>query len=254
MNDENIIDMEQVGEGETYESRVDYDKKEDEKREIIRGRFTTIVTDLSNSCEEMQTAINNKEKEEVARAIRINFSENELLSFKENIKALNLNLGKARPMLDSYITFRNTTPKFDYVNNLIYKLNKFMIDTQKRRFYELRLVHDDKRYFKYMMLSSIVEELSMLIERIKGTMETGGQFIVDFPKVQSTNQHGPGTYNDGEFNQGPYNSPYYSGGYSPYRGGKEYSKMLEAQRENELRTKTVQKTPLRDIGDGYEDK
>ena len=246
MSDENEVFE---GEIETKESRVDYDEKENEKRLLIQKRFTYIINIFDETCKNMLELINNREKEDLARAIRISFSENELYLFKENLKVMNRTLGKARPMLDSYIIFSNSTPKFDYVNNLVYKLNSFIIETEKRRFYEIHLMKYNKRYFKYVNMNSIVEELAILIERIKGTLETGGELIVDYPKIQSS---GSNNLNDGYDGGYPPRNPYYDN-FTPYRG-KEYTKMLSSQREESLRTKTVQKTPLRDIGDGYTEK
>ena len=176
-----------------------WEEKERKAREEIQKRFITIVVDMKRDCDIINDIVNSAESKVVgANHERVDLSEDDLSDLTVNIKDMNFLLGKARPMLDSYIRFSTTTPDFKPINNLMYQLNTFLRDTQKKRFYQIHKQKYDKRYFKKIPLLSIVDKISFLVERILGTMSVGGDYIVDVGKSRrdkygARGEMGPGT-------------------------------------------------------------
>lgn len=243
-----------------------WDKIEEKKREEIRTRFTRLIEMLKESRDSILDIVRDAPVEFAGRDNRKNLTEEQLNRIFFDINNLNYCLGQARPMLDAYIRFQHSTPDFGPVNNLLYALNQFLVDTQKRQFYILwsqpgvdfkGKPHEPKHYFRAVPLRNVVNKLSFLIERILGALETGGNYIVDIPKRQTQSRYDGVQSRFGSYGGSSYGG---GGGYDNINGGYDNrfgNKFWDRRNpnfEDMQRSKSVKKqSPQRDFGDNYED-
>ena len=226
------------------EEQSDWEKKEQEKREEIRTKFTVIIEELHGSVSDIIDIVESGEIKTIAFAKRVILSEEDIKGITKNIGNINFLLGKSRPMLDSYIKFTNTTPDFKSINDIIFQLSRFMTDTQRKPFYQIHEEKYGKRYFKKVPILKLANDVSILSERILGTLEVAGDYIVDVGKLSSNNTRRQ------DYDVGGYGSDRYS-----YWDRKNWDKTHKDEPKNfetEQRRKQPDQRPLRDVGDVYE--
>lgn len=164
----------------------EWQKKEIEKRnKFLRQKFINVIDSLVDSKDRIKEIVGEKKSVFKGRKLRIDIPREELDEMSGHIESMNFQLGKASTMLDSYIRFRNSTPDLRPINNLIYELNEFVVNSQRSVFFQQHMIQNNKRYFEKLDLQDKVMQISFLIERILGVMETGGDFTVDVIYMES---------------------------------------------------------------------
>lgn len=249
-----------------------WDKKEDERRALIKKRYDDVILELREALDSLMEIADIKKMEFIGRESRLDVSLEDVEGIFSSMRSLNLSLGKTRSLFDAYIHFDRSTPDLKNINNILYNFNRFMIETQQRRFFIL-WAQEGKYYLKSVKTKGYINNISFLVERIIGALEVAANYVVDIPKVNpSTQQRYDGLGNpqsgglnrfDGRFGGSRFNQPNYNNSSSDgflkrmYENSGETGKKRNLQTDPLLeelrRMNTVQKSPSRDIGDEYEE-
>jgi len=137
----------------------------------------------------------------------VSMSEDEEEEFITEINRLNENIGAARSILDSYITFTRSQPDFEKFLNIIFQVHEFMENyTEKSIFYLFNLRSSNKRLYP-LKLNKALHKLSLLFARLCGTLSIAGDYIIDLPPASHPSQMPDGV------NGSPYWRGDYGGGY-----------------------------------------
>ena len=129
------------------EERV-WDKKEDERRAVIKGRYDKLIDKLKTSKDKILEIVNESKVVFKGRDHRIDITQKEVTDIFNSMRALNEALGETRSMSDAYIHFARSTPDLAAINTILYHFNKFLLDSQQRPFFVL-WAKEEKYYFLY---------------------------------------------------------------------------------------------------------
>jgi len=248
-----------------------WDKKEDERRALIKKRYEDVILELREPLDSLLKVSNEAKIKFIGRESRLDVSLEEVESIFKAMRNLNLSLGKTRSLFDAYIHFDRSTPDLKNINNILYNFNRFMIETQQRRFFIL-WAQEGKYYLKSVKTKGYINNVSFLIERIIGALEVASNYVVDIPKINPNVQQrydGLGNPQSGGFNRfgsgfsgSRYNQPNYGNSNSDgflkklYENsgtpGTKRNLQTDPLLEELRRMNTVQKSPPRDFGDEYE--
>lgn len=250
------------------EERI-WEKKEDERRAEIKGRYDKVIDELKTSKDRILDIVNNSKIVFKGRDNRIDITQNEVTEIFDCMRTLNSALGKTRSLSDAYIHFARSTPDLADINNILYYFNKFLLDSQQRPFFIL-WAKDGKYYFRASKIKNYGNVISFLTERIIGSLEVASNYIVDIPKVHPQQQKYDGIGNqqiggmnrfDNRFPGSRFSQQGLSGSNNTYlknlydqslKGGKNRNVQNDPVLEEIRRLKTVEKSQQRDFGDVYE--
>lgn len=112
--------------------------------------------------------------------------------FRE-LAQVNKLLGKAQAMLDSYILLENSTPRFQNFFNIIYDLMTLLKNHRETIFFQVHVRDDGKYLYPKSPIENNLWQLTMLFGRLCGTLQGGGEYILDSPALGgSGNGNGSG--------------------------------------------------------------
>ena len=168
------------------EERI-WDKKEDERRAVIKGRYDKVIGELKDSTKKILDIVNNSKTEFKGRDNRRDITQEEVTEIFDSMRTLNSALGKTRSLSDAYIHFTRSTPELADINNILYYFNKFLLDSQQRPFFIL-WEKEWKYDFRASKIRNYGNVISFLIERIIGSLEVASNYVVDIPKVHPKQQ------------------------------------------------------------------
>lgn len=255
------------------EERI-WEKKEDERRTLIKKRYDKVIKELQDSKDRILEIVNTADMVFKGRDHRIDITREEVSEIFDSMRILNSALGKTRSLSDAYIHFARSTPDLAAINTILYHFNKFLLDSQQRPFFIL-WVKENKYYFRAVKIRNYANVISFLTERIIGSLEVASNYVIDIPKVHPQQQKFDGIGNFGNSQMGGLNrfdnrfpgsrfsQPGMSGNNNPYLKklyeqsltNKDRNVQTDPVLEEIRRLKTVEKTPSpqRDFGDPYEE-
>ena len=257
-----------VGNLPTEEEERIWNKKEDERRALIKGRYDKVIEELQIPKQRILEIVNNADVVFKGRDHRIDVTQKEVTEIFDCMRNLNTALGKTRSMFDAYLHFARSTPDLAAINTILYNFNRFLLDSQQRPFFIL-WVKEDKYYFKAVKIRNYGNKISFLIERIIGSLEVASNYVVDIPKVHPQQQKYDGVGSpqisginrfDNRFPGSRFQQPGTSGTGNTYLK-KLYEDSLSKKNRNTQtdpvleeirRLKTIEKSPQRDFGDEHE--
>lgn len=147
---------------------------------------------------------------------------------------VNLHIGMASSVFDSYITFTKSQPDFTKFFNLFYQLHKFISNHRKSVFY-MSNTRTGTIMYPFTTINSTLHSIHFLLSRLCGSLMVAGDYIQDQPPSA------PSSYMGGMSEEGMYrpNAPYYPS--SPYDWRSSiYNPNIEQERK---------RNKQRDIGD-----
>lgn len=157
--------------------------------------------------------------------------------FNQELTTVNENLGTARTILDSYITFSKSVPDFEKFFNKFYYIYKTFITNHRRTLFFRHNVEKEKYMYLYYEIHDGLQELGFLFARLCGTLNIGGDYIKSPPVTARPYQQGMlGLEGDRSYRP----MDYYGDPWSQWRG------MYNDQQDMLGRTKQRR---YRDIGD-----
>jgi hypothetical protein len=232
------------------ERDLDYKSPNDElelkKRQEIVSRFNNASFDsdvrfLIDTC-------NNAEYGEFAFKHRIGLNNDDFHNFFQTLMDINEHLAMCQSILDSYITFSNSTPNFQNLQNAIFHFYDFIAKQSSRTFYFVMLEKYGIHYFEAGTFKKHVYGLSFLLSRLKGTLAVASWYIIDIES--QTRQSNSGGFDrfggSGGFDRFGGNN-FGSGAYGNY--GNSYGNYNPAYNNIGVNRTTTNIKIHRDIGD-----
>jgi len=205
------------GSGGEQQDEYNYGTPSDEEQKLRQGitdKFNSLSTEIDMSTSQIFNLLRVKFEKKGQIYARLTESQDEEL-FQELTK-INVELGKASAMLDSYIRLTNSTPDFKNFFNKIYNIMVYIRNHRNTVFFKVNVRDNEQYLYPQLTLVTLLRELALLFGRLRGVLIIGGEFIKDQPPRPMAQ---PGMGGGGEFS--PYNRPYFGGGgdgYSPYSG------------------------------------
>lgn len=248
-----------------------WDKKEDERRALIKERYDDVIKELQDSKDRILEIVNEAKVVFKGRDHRIDITQGEVSEIFDLMGQLNAALGKTRSLTDAYIHFARSTPDLTAINTILYYFNKFLLDSQQRPFFIL-WVEEGKYYFRAVKIKDYANKISFLTERIIGSLYVASNYILDIPKVHPQQQKYDGFGSpqitgginrfDNRFPGSRFSQPGMTGANNAYLkkvyeqslGNKNRNVQTDPVLEELRRLKTIEKTPShRDFGDEFEE-
>lgn len=94
---------------------------------------------------------------------------------------VNLHIGMASSVLDSYITFTKSQPDFTKFFNLFYQLQKFT-DNHRSSIFYISNAKNNSYLYPYTVINRALHKMSFLLSRLCGTLMVAGDYIMDQPQ------------------------------------------------------------------------
>lgn len=222
---------------EEDEDRKDsvWQERERQKREAIAIKISEvgfekdvdILLNLMDTCEKIDEAYKG----------RIIFKPDEYKLFRNTLRDVNMHLAESQTILDSYISFSNSTPKFKNLLNLLFNFQSELTKQNNRQFNRIKLKKTNNYYFTINEISDYVDSISFLLYRIIGTLYIAAEYIKD---AEEESRKSSSAFGDYEHGRGGYDRNYFPASGMDGRGNLQMTKF------------TVPK--LRDIGDAGDKK
>lgn len=178
------MDEEEIGDDDPNQSH--WDEKEHQKRLEIAKRFDDIG--LQNDLLNLNHILENAKREEKAFEYRIVLNEEEHEMFIRTLTDINKHLAMTQVMLDAYIQFTNSTPKFDNFLNVLFEFHQFITNEEQRIFHQVN-AEDGEYFYIAKHFDKYAKNLIFLLNRLIGTMEVAKWYIID-SEVTAQEIHG----------------------------------------------------------------
>lgn len=233
--------------GTGMNSPIDYtagssNNEDAERRKEIAGKFYSLTSSIKLSFEKFKELLGKTEVIKFQTYISLTVEEEqELLA---ELDRLNENIGKARTILDSYITFTRSSPDFEKFLNIIFQVHEYMETyAEQSIFYQFNKRQYGKCLYSNEKLVKAQHKLSFLFNRLCGTLTVAGDYIIDLAYLQPAQHSQPGMEGAG----GYYRPDYYGGGgYGGGYGGDWRNNFTDRDYDGVSRER---KKRTRDIGD-----
>lgn len=162
---------------EDDESDSIWQERERKKREAIAIKISEIG--FEKDVDILLNLVEGCDKVDEAYKGRIIFKPDEYKLFRNTLRDINMHLAESQTVLDSYISFSNSTPKFKNLLNLLYKFQTELTSQNSRHFNRIKLKKTGNYYFTVNEISDYVDSISFLLYRIIGTLYIAAEYIKD---------------------------------------------------------------------------
>lgn len=235
-----------------FKERSVWDEKELEKRTEIANKFWKVG--LIEAVDELIDLVKTSEKKYIALEMRIAFKENEYFLFDSILRDINKHIASSQSLLDSYVIFSNSTPKFENMQTSLHGFHKFISDEEERPFHQIHVKNENIYYFRFGKLNKHVKEISFLLSRLIGTLKTAGNYIIDTENESQSG--GSNRFDNDRFGKGMDNiSGYdrYMGGMSGYDRNNNNNGNYPFDKFGNVNITKINSPKKRDFGDGKDD-
>ena len=216
-----IIAFDESGEEED-EDRKDsvWQEREKQKREAIALKISEIgfekdvdiLLHLMDSCEKVDEAYKG----------RIIFTPDEYKLFRNTLRDVNMHLAESQTILDSYISFSNSTPKFKNLLNLLFNFQSELTKQNNRQFNRIKLKKTNNYYFTVNEIRDYVDSISFLLYRIIGTLYIAAEYIKD--AEEETRRGSSSAFGDYEYDRSGYDKRFFPASGMDGRGNLQMTK------------------------------
>ena len=232
-----IISFDDIEEEEEVKDSI-WQERERKKREAIALKISEVG--FEKDVDILLNLVDTCEKTDEAYKGRIIFKPDEYKLFRNTLRDVNMHLAESQTILDSYISFSNSTPKFKNLLNLLFNFQSELTKQNNRQFNRIKLKKTNNYYFTINEISDYVDSISFLLYRIIGTLYIAAEYIKD--AEEETRKGGSSAFGDYDYERGAggYDRRYYPASGVDGRGNLQMTKF------------TLPK--LRDIGDAGDKK
>ncbi len=151
-----------------------------DKREAIGQKFYTLSSAIKVSLENLIRITTSSNKHYINLQPYFIVNEKTEDTFIHELDNVNLHIGMASSVLDSYITFTKSQPDFTKFFNLFYQLHKFITNHRKTIFY-ITNTRDGKIMYPFTTINNTLHSIDFLLSRLCGTLMVAGDYIQDQP-------------------------------------------------------------------------
>ncbi len=158
----------------------DQPKTDQDKREEISQKFYTLSSAIKLSLENLIHITSSSKKHHINIQPYFILNERTEEAFMHEMDNVNLHIGMASSVLDSYITFTKSQPDFTKFFNLFYQLQKFT-DNHRSSIFYISNARNGSYLYPYTVINRALRKMSFLLSRLCGTLMVAGDYIMDQP-------------------------------------------------------------------------